>query len=124
MTRVENPTPIPFLMDKQVRSIAAGREHVLALTSTSQVYSWGSNTDGRLGHNDYSDRWTPTLVDKLTRKGGKDRVVTVVGAGDAHSLAAFDGGRRVYTWGRGAHGRLGTGRHLNKVRFFRCVSFF
>ena len=41
-------------------------------------------------------------------------MVTVIGAGHAHSLACFDEGKRVYCWGRGAHGRLGTGRHLNR----------
>jgi len=65
-------------------------------------------------------QWEPTLVTKLSRTrkegnhAGENHVVTVIGAGHAHSLAAFDAGRRVYTWGRGAHGRLGTRRHLNK----------
>ena len=52
----EHPTPIPTLLNKQVRHLAAGRDHVLALTKYGTVYSWGCGRDGRLGHGDYEDR--------------------------------------------------------------------
>ena len=48
------------------------------------------------------------------RRSRKKHAVTVIGAGHAHSLACFSDGKRVQCWGRGAHGRLGTGRHLNR----------
>ena len=112
---VEHPTPLVGLFNKEVRSLAAGSNHVLALTKHGTVYTWGMGKDGRLGHDDYDDRWEPTLVERLSGKEGRARnVVVCVGAGHAHSLASFEEGRRVCTWGRGAHGRLGTGRHLNQ----------
>lgn len=29
------------------------------------LMSWGSGRDGRLGHDDYRDRWDPTVVEPL-----------------------------------------------------------
>jgi len=108
---MEYPTPIPGLLGKNVRTLSAGSSHVLALCETGMVYAWGKGRDGRLGLGDYEDRWEPCLIEKLSSKG---RAVCVIGAGAAHSIACTEGGKRVYTWGRGANGRLGSGRHLNK----------
>jgi len=91
VTHMEHPAPIPILMNKNVVSLSAGSSHVLALTQTGTVYSWGSGEDGRLGLNDYENRYEPTLIEKLSLKGRK---VCVVGAGSAHSLACTEGGRR------------------------------
>lgn len=126
ITFKESPTPLVGLFGKQIRHLAAGSNHVLALTEHGSVYSWGMGKDGRLGHNDYYDRWEPTLIEKLSRKHtkGTSYRITVIGAGHAHSIACFDNGRRVYTWGRGAHGRLGTGRHLNVKSPFEMTHNF
>ena len=64
-TLVENPTILPSLQNKQVRFLAAGCNHVMALTGPGDVYTWGMGRDGRLGHGDYNDRWEPTIVEKL-----------------------------------------------------------
>jgi hypothetical protein len=41
---------------------------------------------GRLGHNDYEDRWSPTKVEALAHAH-----VSAFSAGDAHSLAVLTG---------------------------------
>lgn len=98
------PMLAPSLL-RNIKMISAGRHHVLALGSA--LYSWGSGRDGRLGHDDFLDRIEPTAVEFFTRPP------RLIAAGDAHSLAVV-GECDVFTWGRGAHGRLGLGRHMNK----------
>lgn len=155
------PTPIPFFNNIVVREISAGKRHVLACDTSGLLYSWGCGADGRLGHNDFEDRWEPTLIACL-----QHAVVSCFCAGDAHSVANVESVRTVvknnaqsgddvefddiddisltskeisvgrggirgqglslhelaclafppamYSWGRGAHGRLGLGRNSNK----------
>ncbi len=38
--------------DKKVIKVACGPFHNLALTANAQVFSWGVNSDGQLGHTD------------------------------------------------------------------------
>ncbi len=42
--------------------IDAGSEHVVLLTDTGNIYTWGSNSYGQLGDGTQLDRWEPTLV--------------------------------------------------------------
>ena len=103
--------------------------HILALDTEGALWTWGSGRDGRLGHDDYVHRFAPKRVDFFHTESLR---VTMVAAGDAHSLAVAvprdwrppalgevdyePVTEQVYTWGRGAHGRLGLSRNLNKRR--------
>ncbi|XP_031251112.1 PH, RCC1 and FYVE domains-containing protein 1-like isoform X1 [Pistacia vera] len=57
-----------------VEEIACGSYHVAALTSSSEVYTWGKGTNGQLGHGDKDNRNSPTLVDFLKDKQIKSLV--------------------------------------------------
>ncbi|CAM9300141.1 unnamed protein product [Scytosiphon promiscuus] len=107
---IERRTPhvIRRLAGIPLRSVTAGAAHTLCLTLDGKVFSWGRGQDGRLGHGDYKDRWEPCRVEGL----GPDPVA-LMAAGVAHSIAVSLP-QSVYVWGRGAHGRLGTGD--NKCR--------
>lgn len=124
------PLLIPTLSQPNLRvlKIAAGRHHVLAIAVTqfgadngaTLLYSWGCGRDGRLGHDDYLDRHVPTVVGHFTRdETARPRLIA---AGDAHSIALVDAAPDsliqpgLYSWGRGAHGRLGLGYQLNVRR--------
>ena len=52
-------------------------------TDIGHLYSWGCGAGGRLGHNDYCDRWEPCRIEALSHA-----VVTIFSCGDAHSLAS------------------------------------
>ncbi|XP_051705243.2 alsin isoform X3 [Oryctolagus cuniculus] len=74
------PLCVKCLDGKEVIHLEAGASHSLALTAKSQVYSWGSNTFGQLGHSDF-----PTTVPRLAKLGyisrvtaGKDSYVALV----------------------------------------------
>ncbi|KAI4831556.1 hypothetical protein KUCAC02_001093 [Chaenocephalus aceratus] len=54
------PLCIKSLNSKEVVRVEAGAHHSLALTAQSQVFSWGSNTSGQLGHTESPS--TPVLL--------------------------------------------------------------
>jgi alpha-tubulin suppressor-like RCC1 family protein len=95
-----------------VASVSAGQEHVLALTYTGDVYSWGDVLDvvrGALGHGRPPGGFPltsfvhmlPTRIEEL--QGVRVRCIS---AASMHSCAVtFEG--HVYTWGCGYTGVLG-----------------
>jgi hypothetical protein len=59
------PTPVAAMAGIRVQSVAAGFNHGLALSWDGQVYSWGKNECGQLGHGDKLARPLPALVEGL-----------------------------------------------------------
>lgn len=87
---------------EKVRSIAAGFDHTLVLTTSGNVYSWGDNTYGQLGLDSAKGVITsPRQVKGLPK-------IVAVSAGFRHSMA-LDGNGRIWVWGNNIAGQLGTG---------------
>lgn len=42
------PQQVPALSGINIQDIAVGAEHTLALSSTGDVYAWGSNSEGQV----------------------------------------------------------------------------
>ncbi|XP_078407551.1 alsin [Cetorhinus maximus] len=80
-----HPLCIKSLSSKEVVQVVAGAYHSLALTARSQVYSWGCNTYGQLGHTE-----SPTVMPRLI-KIPEDVRVWDMAAGQGHSLFLADG---------------------------------
>lgn len=60
-----NPQVVPSLEGLFIEDIAVGCEHVLALTSTGDVYAWGCNSEGQVscsGSQRPSRMATPSLL--------------------------------------------------------------
>ncbi|XP_013856612.1 alsin isoform X2 [Austrofundulus limnaeus] len=79
------PVCIKSLNNKEVVRVAAGAHHSLALTAQSQVFSWGSNSSGQLGHME-----SPSTVPCLAKLSEGIRVWDV-SAGERHTLLLADG---------------------------------
>uniref|UniRef100_A0A8C2ZHI7 Alsin Rho guanine nucleotide exchange factor ALS2 n=1 Tax=Cyclopterus lumpus TaxID=8103 RepID=A0A8C2ZHI7_CYCLU len=79
------PLCIKVLTGEEVMKVAAGSHHSLALTAHCQVYSWGSNMCGQLGHVN-----SPVTVPQQTKLSDDLRVWDVT-AGQSHSLFLADG---------------------------------
>ncbi|XP_067358125.1 alsin isoform X2 [Channa argus] len=79
------PMCIKSLNNKEVVLVAAGSHHSLALTAQSQVFSWGSNSSGQLGHME-----TPSTVPRLAKLSEGIRVWDI-SAGKRHTLLLADG---------------------------------
>lgn len=87
-----------------VLQVSAGAEHSLLLTDLGHVLSFGCGTFGRLGHGDEQSQPLPVPIQTFARS--HTRVVAVF-AGSEHNLA-LTAANRVYSWGNGQCGRLGT----------------
>ncbi|XP_072301245.1 alsin-like isoform X2 [Eucyclogobius newberryi] len=79
------PLCIKPLTGEEVIKVAAGSHHSLAITAHCQVYSWGSNMCGQLGHVN-----SPVTVPKQTKLSDGLRVWDV-SAGQSHSMLLADG---------------------------------
>ncbi|CAG5849679.1 unnamed protein product [Menidia menidia] len=76
------PQQVPALAGVQVQDIAVGAEHTLVLSSTGDVYTWGSNSEGQLGLGHTNHVREPTLVAALQGKN-----IHQISAGRCHSAA-------------------------------------
>lgn len=56
------PFPIRELLDDEIRQVAAGKHHCLALAASGLVSAWGRNKSGQLGCGDYRDKVSPVYV--------------------------------------------------------------
>ena len=81
------------------KQISTGSAHVLGLTATGLLYSWGSNSSGRLGDNTASSRSSPVTV-----VGGITNWVDI--SSGNHSLGLTTSGV-LYSWGPAISGQLG-----------------
>ncbi|TKS67420.1 Alsin Amyotrophic lateral sclerosis 2 protein -like protein [Collichthys lucidus] len=79
------PLCIKSLTGQEVIQVAAGSHHSLALTAQCQVFSWGSNMCGQLGHVN-----NPVTVPQHAKLSDGLRVWDV-SAGQSHSLLLADG---------------------------------
>ena len=101
-----------------VRNVCCGGYHTLALTADRRVYAWGRGEFGQLGLGHDNNETEPKLIEALAQAGR----VTVLAAGENHSLATLDNGD-VYSWGYGQQGQLGHGSSSNE-KVPKLVAFF
>ena len=108
------PSPLDSLESEDVVQIAVGFEHSLALTAKGDIFSWGRNQQGQLGHADsfmdmYSMEDFPRKIeseglhgdDGVTTKQDtphEELVFAQVAAGHSRSAAVTDDGH-LFVWG-------------------------
>ncbi|KFK39615.1 hypothetical protein AALP_AA3G267000 [Arabis alpina] len=97
------PTCVSSLIDYNFHQIACGHTITVALTTSGHVFTMGGTSHGQLG-NTISDGKLPCLVqDRLVGE-----FVEEIACGD-HHVAVLTSRSEVFTWGKGANGRLGHG---------------
>jgi alpha-tubulin suppressor-like RCC1 family protein len=104
------PRPMESAVVLDVQNIACGRRHAALVTKQGEVFSWGEELAGRLGHGVDSDVSLPKLIDGL-----KNINIELVACGEYHSCAVTLSGE-MYTWGGNAHnfGLLGHGNEASQ----------
>ncbi|KAL3638913.1 PH, RCC1 and FYVE domains-containing protein 1 [Castilleja foliolosa] len=97
------PTCVPALIDYNFYKVTCGHSLTVGLTTSGRVFTMGSTVYGQLG-NPNSDGKLPCLVgEKLSAE-----CVDEISCG-AYHVAVLTSKNEVYTWGKGANGRLGHG---------------
>ncbi|KAG1708182.1 hypothetical protein DVH05_024865 [Phytophthora capsici] len=95
---------------EEMTKVACGWDHSLAVSATGKVYTWGSGTNGKLGHGDEESFDIPTLVRSMEGKRVKDAK-----AGCEHTVfLTYD--HELWTCGQGDSGRLGHGDSQTRKR--------
>ncbi|HEX3033074.1 MAG TPA: Ig-like domain-containing protein [Bacillota bacterium] len=106
--------PVQVSGISNVKSIAAGLYHTLALKDDGTVWAWGANTNNQLGIDDTNIDFTnipAQVVDANDLTDGKLHNVVNVDAGAFHSIALKADGT-VVTWGDNSQGQGGSGALL------------
>ncbi|KAG6424923.1 hypothetical protein SASPL_115346 [Salvia splendens] len=114
-----NPNPIkndvltPKVVESHVvldvQQIACGVQHIALVTRQGEVFTWGEESGGRLGHGIEKDFSRPRLVEFLALTN-----IEFVACGEFHTSALSKSGD-LYTWGDGTHnvGLLGHGKNCS-----------
>ncbi|CAN0916999.1 PH, RCC1 and FYVE domains-containing protein 1 [Linum grandiflorum] len=90
------PKPLDSAVILDVQAIACGRRHAALVTKQGEVFTWGEELGGRLGHGIDSNVLHPKLLDGL-----KNINVELVACGEYHSCAVSLSGD-LYLWGNSA----------------------
>ncbi len=95
-----SPVQVGALTTWSKLSIAGGdSNHMLAITTSGSLFSWGYNTQGNLGLNDIVHKSSPVQVGALT-------TWAFISKGNLHSLGVTTSGT-LFTWGFNSNGQLG-----------------
>ena len=102
----------------QMVHVACGEGCSGAVSSSGQLYLWGSARHGRLA--DGSDRDETVSKPQLVTALSGIRVAQL-SIGEAHLACVTAGEGALYTWGSGSNGCLGNGSTLNALRPHRVL---
>lgn len=89
-------TPVKILND--VKQVAAGDAHALAIKTDGTLWAWGQGAYGELGPERYVSFVPVKIMDNVSQ----------VAVGTNHSMAIKEDGT-LWTWGKNDHGQLGNG---------------
>lgn len=108
-TEVLTPQPLETNVVLDVHQLACGVRHIALVTRQGEVFTWGEESGGRLGHGIENDFSRPKLVEFLAVTN-----VDSVACGEFHTCALSTSGD-LYTWGDGTHsaGLLGHGNDVS-----------
>jgi alpha-tubulin suppressor-like RCC1 family protein len=97
------------LAGKKIVQYGAGINHAVVLADDGKLYAWGQNDRGQLGNGTIASSAVPVAVTMGALAG---KTITSVKAGSGFSAALTSDGK-VYAWGAGTTGQLGTGSSLD-----------
>ncbi|KAM0855667.1 hypothetical protein ACQ4PT_049609 [Festuca glaucescens] len=100
---VFTPQPVKALQGIQIKQLACGDSHCLAVTMAGEVQSWGRNQNGQLGLGTTEDSLLPQKIQAF-----EGICVKMIAAGAEHTAAVTEDGD-IYGWGWGRYGNLGLG---------------
>uniref|UniRef100_A0A452RZX2 Probable E3 ubiquitin-protein ligase HERC4 n=1 Tax=Ursus americanus TaxID=9643 RepID=A0A452RZX2_URSAM len=125
-----SPQLIKSLLGIPFTQVAAGGAHSFVLTLSGAIFGWGRNKFGQLGLNDENDRYVPNLLKSLRTQKivyiccGEDHTAALTKVLYSyktsllllmvHTSAFVPSSGRIYSFGLGGNGQLGTGSTSNR----------
>uniref|UniRef100_A0A4X2LDV3 HECT and RLD domain containing E3 ubiquitin protein ligase 4 n=1 Tax=Vombatus ursinus TaxID=29139 RepID=A0A4X2LDV3_VOMUR len=103
------PNLLKSLRSQKIVYICCGEDHTAALTKEGGVFTFGAGGYGQLGHNSTSHEINPRKVFELMGS-----IVTQITCGRQHTSAFVPSSGRIYSFGLGGNGQLGTGSTSNR----------
>ncbi|TFK11755.1 chromodomain-helicase-DNA-binding protein 7 [Platysternon megacephalum] len=103
------PNLLKSLRSQKIIHICCGEDHTAALTKEGGVFTFGAGGYGQLGHNSTSHEINPRKVFELMGS-----IVTQIACGRQHTSAFVPSSGRIYSFGLGGNGQLGTGSTSNR----------
>ena len=103
-TTVSSPVLVSGPSGASWLAASAGGGHSLGITTTGQLYGWGSNSSGQVGNNSGATVSSPVLV--AAPAGLSNVSWSVISAGASHSLGIATTGL-LYGWGASDNGQVG-----------------
>ena len=110
-----NIKPRPGLILSNIRAVAAGEGHALALDNTGKLFVFGSSFDGQLGLG------SAGIDTHLAKPTAVMTHVLSMDAGSGHSLV-ITSDHALYAFGRNRQGQLGTGDKVSLTRPLRVIT--
>ena len=104
--QVQDPTDATDQKLHNVKAVAAGLNHGLALKNDGTVWGWGANYVGQLGDGTVSNLGYPVQASGLSG-------IIAIAAGWGHSLAVKSDGT-VWAFGLNQYGELGDGTNIDR----------
>ncbi|KAF7994791.1 hypothetical protein HCN44_004263 [Aphidius gifuensis] len=102
------PSMVKTLGTSVIIQISCGLKHVIALTNNSELYAWGSNSDGQLGlGSNISSTSKPILISTLSSVP-----ISFITCGGYHTIVVTKSGG-IYGWGRNTFGQIGVNNTTN-----------
>ena len=104
-TTISRYTPVTtFAGGTNWKQVTCGSSHTAAVKTDGTLWTWGSNSYGRLGDNTIINRYTPVT----TFAGGTNwKQVSGRGTNFLNHIAAIKTDGTLWTWGRNSNGQLG-----------------
>ncbi|GAX81426.1 hypothetical protein CEUSTIGMA_g8856.t1 [Chlamydomonas eustigma] len=104
LSSYSSPKQVSKMWGKGIQMAACSDGCSAAISSAGQLFTWGSNSAGQLGHGDTF----PVVEPKKLLAFGNGVKILQVSCGPYHTAAVTDEGC-LYTWGNGLFGKLGHG---------------
>ena len=104
-----NNHPTRALSGKNIREVACGARHIIAISAHDAIWAWGQNERGQCGLGEGVERVdTPTEI--LSLNGCE---VLGIACGSTHTLAFSS--EVLWSWGANGHGQLGLGKEKSTI---------
>lgn len=111
------PKLLESTMMFDVQNISLGGKHAAFVTKHGEVFCWGEEKAGRLGHKINIDVSFPKIVDSLIGVHVKS-----VACGEYQTCALTESGE-LYTWGDNGCGADLLGKERNRIQWLPCKPF-